>query len=368
MTAAGIVGMGLWVPPEVRRNDAWPASFVERFARSKRRDEQDFTTVGARGGDRPYDELFVRHALPYEDDPFKGTVERRVSSPEEPTVVADTRAAMRALEDARVDPPDVDLILSSAMTPDRLVPTNASGIQSLSGCVDAAAIGVESYCSAALAQLDLAVGLVEAGRARFVLCVQSHHLARVNDLGSPISPLFGDGSSALVVGRVPDGYGLVEMHRSGDASLASAVTWARPQTPGACWWRDAAGPIQPGSDDLDQARRFTANLLAYPIDAVRDLCQAAHFDPLEARALVTMQPIKWFQPAVADGLGIPPERVPSTFERYAHMGAVGFVANLIEARAQGCLMPGAPVLFYSHGAGMTRYAALYRWTPDQTLQ
>src|SRR5262245_21118170 len=105
MRCAGIVGMGLWVPDEVRRNDAWPESFTRAF-REQRAQQQarDFTHIVKSTADRPYDELFVKHALPYEHDPFKGVKERRVMSPDQPTVEGDAIAVQRALEDARVDP------------------------------------------------------------------------------------------------------------------------------------------------------------------------------------------------------------------------------------------------------------------------
>jgi 3-oxoacyl-[acyl-carrier-protein] synthase-3 len=341
---AGIVGMGLWLPDEVRGNDAWPESFREQHELRRARDE-----------------LFVRHALPYDADPFKGAVTRRVAPADVPTVVGDAAAAGAALADASVDPRDVDLVLSSALPQDRLVPSNGPAVQHLTGCVNAAGIAVESYCSAGLAQLDLAAGLVEAGRARFVLCVQSHQIARINDLGSPMSPLFGDASSAFVVGAVPERRGLVSVVRRGDGSLAGAVTYAYAHTPGARWWLDASGPLHPGSDDMDAARRFTHNFLAYAIDTLREVCGSSGLDPKEAAAVVMMQPIAWFQPAVADGLGLPIERVPSTFAAYGHLGAAGLVANLLEAGRRGLLRDGAPVLLYAHGAGMTRYAALLRW-------
>jgi 3-oxoacyl-[acyl-carrier-protein] synthase III len=85
--------------------------------------------------------------------------------------------------------------------------------------------------------------------------------------------------------------------------------------------------------------------------------------PLDAvRAFITMQPMVWYQPALADALGVPPERLPSTYTTYAHIGGCAVVANLIEARARGLLADGVPVVLYAHGAGITRYAALVRWS------
>ena len=362
MNRAGIVGMGLWVPETVRGNDAWPESFSRAFRQQREaRRERDFTAIDAASTDRPYDALFVRHAEPHDNDPFKGATRRRVVSSSVPTVEGDASAAQSALADAGVEARDVDLVLSSAIVQDELCPSNGPAIQDLVGCVRAPGIGVEGYCSSSLAQLDLAAGLVESGRARFVLCVQSHQIGRINDLDMPTSPIFGDGSAAMLVGRVPDDRGLARVVRGGDGSLRAAVTHAFKATPGARWWRDASGPVVPGSEDPAAARRLTRNILAYPVDTIRELCASTEMAPEAIAVLAMIQPVVWYQAAVAEGLGIPSVRVPSTYAEYAHLGGASIVANLLEARRLGMLEDGANVVLYAHGAGTTRYAALLRW-------
>jgi 3-oxoacyl-[acyl-carrier-protein] synthase-3 len=362
MNRAGIVGLGLWIPETIRENDAWPASFVRAFQEHKEaRRARDFTAIEQSTADRPYDELFARHAARYEDDPFKGATRRHVAPPDGPSVEGDAHAARSALADAGIQPRDVDLVLSSALIQDELCPSNGPAIQDLVGCVRAPGIGVEGYCSSALAQLDLAAGIVESGRARFVLCVQSHQISRINDLDLPTSPIFGDASAAFVVGRVAADRGLVRMVRGGDGSLRAAVTLTHKAKPGAKWWLDGMGPVVPGTDDPVAARRFTKNILAYPIDTLRELCAASEIAPDAIAALSMIQPVVWYQAAVADGLGIPLARVPSTYAEYSHLGGASIVANLLEARRGGLLEDGANVALYAHGSGMTRYAALVRW-------
>jgi 3-oxoacyl-[acyl-carrier-protein] synthase III len=358
---AGIIGLGLWVPPTLRENDAWPDSFVSDFrAHRAARAEMDFTHI-EREVDRPYDELFRKHALPHDDDPFKGATRRFVSDPEVPIAHGDASAGMRALEDAGIGPEDVDLVLSSAVVPDELVPSNGPAIQHLLGCKRAAGISVEAYCAGALAQLDLASGLVESGRARFVLCVQSHQLSRINALDLPTSPIFGDASGAFVVGPVPEGRGVSHVVRGGDGTLSRAVVYSFRDSPKASWWKDAHGPIVPGTADTAAARKLARNALALPIDTIQELCKAAVL-PIDAiSALVMIQPLPWYQAAVAEGLGMAIERVPSTYAHHAHIGGAAIVGNLLEARRRGLLTERAAVVLYAHGAGISRFAALLRW-------
>jgi hypothetical protein len=98
--AAGIVGLGLWVPDTIRENDAWPESFTREFHEHRAaQTARDFTHI-EREAARPYNDLFKKHALPFEDDPFKGATRRFIADPDVPTVHGDALAGMRALEDA----------------------------------------------------------------------------------------------------------------------------------------------------------------------------------------------------------------------------------------------------------------------------
>jgi 3-oxoacyl-[acyl-carrier-protein] synthase-3 len=363
MKRAGIVGLGLWVPETVRRNDAWSEEFVRSFHdhREQRR-KTDFTDHERHASDRAYDELYTKYAMPYEDDPFKGTVARRVQDGEIPCSVGDTIAAARALLDAHVRADEIDLVLASALPADKLCPSNAPAIAHGLGCRDVATVGFETYCASAIAQLDFAAGLVETGRARYVLCVQSHQLARINDLRLPFSPLFGDATGAILVGEVPADRGLVHVLRGGDPSLRNGVALSFLEKPGAVWWKGGIpGPIVPGSDDLDAARTVARNLLRYPIETLRELSTATDV-PLDAvSAVATIQPTIWFQPAISEALQMASSRFPSTYVELAHIGGASIPANLLEARRAGMLRDGAHVALYGHGAGFTRYAALLRW-------
>lgn len=363
MKRAGIIGLGLWVPSTIRRNDAWPPSFAQHYLeRNEAAKAVDLMHVeGARTG-RPYEELFRRHAAPHDRDPFKGTVERRVAPATAPSVEGDTSAVRSALEDAGVEPSDVSLILSSAVVPDRVCPPNATAIQHLSGCVNAAALGLEAYCASASAQLEMAAAMVETGRARIVVCVQSHQITRSMALTHPSSPVFGDAASAFVVGEVASDRGLVGVVSKCDGSLAGAVTWNYESNRAGNWRSGAQGEAYLGTEDPAGVRRLVDNALAYPIDSIRRLCVKTETPIDSVAVLSTIQPLVWYPAAVADGLGLDVARVPSTHARYAHIGGCAVVANLIEARDRGLLSDGASVVLYGHGAGLSLNTAMLRWT------
>jgi 3-oxoacyl-[acyl-carrier-protein] synthase III len=363
MRRAGIVGVGFWAPSTVRTNAAWPAEFVSSFHEHREaRRASDFTDIESRASaERPFEELFAKHAKPVEGDPFKGARVRRVADWEEPIARGDARAAQAALDDAGVSPSDVSMIFSSAIVQDKLVPSNGPAIQQFLGCNRAVALGVETYCAALPVQMDLAAALVETGRARYVLCVTSHQVNRINDLTLSFSPMFGDAAGAFLIGEVPADRGIIGYESCTDGALRDAVTYAAADGTASSWWRDGVGRVVPGSDDVASAKIIARNLLAFPIEMVRSLCETASV-PIDALATLSMiQPFPWFQAAVAEGLGMAPDRVPSTFDTYSHVGGAALAANLLEARRRGQLRDGSLVGMYALGAGVTRCAALLRW-------
>ena len=78
---------------------------------------------------------------------------------------------------------------------------------------------------------------------------------------------------------------------------------ARP--PGATWWKDARGPVVPGIDDLAAARTLAKHALDYPIATIRELLRATQLPVDAVAALAMIQPLPWYQAAVAEGLGLP---------------------------------------------------------------
>src|SRR5205807_2175091 len=96
-------------------------------------------------------------------------------------------------------------------------------------------------------------------------------------------------------------------------------------------------------DDPAAVRVVADHALAWPIETIKRLCEEAGV-PVDALAAVaTIQPFAWYAPAIAEGLGLSPERIPTTFGVYAHLGGAGPIANLIEARSRGLLGDGSYV-------------------------
>ncbi len=358
MTPATLQGLGVWYPEPVRHNDAWPAAFHDQLAS---RAARDCSRIEAAPDvpDAPdvIAAIMARHVARHAGDPFRGAIRRHVADEHLAPSEAEARAAELALADAGVDARDVDLVVSHSLVPDRLGPANAPLVAARVGCTRAAAFGVEAVCASAVSQLLLGAAMIEAGRARYVLAVQSHLVFRALDLLEPASVFLGDGAAAFVIGPARAGHGLLAHVARADGSLHGALTWTTGRDEP--WYR--GGRMSPGSVDRDAMRRLSARLLHMGVETVHALLDRARASVDDLAALATIQPTAWYAAALAEALGVSPARAPSTFERVAHVGAAGVVANLVEARSRGLLTDGALVALYAHGAGANRTAALLRW-------
>jgi len=361
---ASVVGLGEWLPESVRSNDAWPRQFAS--AAREGRDSSDggdvLTDVTAGVSGDACDRIVARYVASEAGDPFVGSRRRRIADETCTAVEAETRAARAAIDDARIDPKDIGLVLSFASVPDRITPAGGTRIAYEVGATNALAMGVDAACASAIAQIELAAAMIESGRVRYALLTQSHLMTRAFPMIHPASPNVGDAATAIVVGAT-EKRGIVATRCVSQGEYYDAVVWRRRAREGAARWFEAGGSTYLWSYDPEGARALIQNTVRIGADTVRELMHSARIDVSRIGAFAAVQPRKWIPMAIAETLGLrnPSEIAPNTFEEHAHLGGCGVVVNLIEARRRGLLAPGTLVALYGQGAGFTRAAALLEW-------
>src|SRR5436853_7790174 len=91
-----------------------------------------------------------------------GIKERRIAGKDETTSDMATKAALKALEQAKVKPEDVDLILVATATPDMLFPATACFVQKKIGAKKAACLDVSAACAGLLFGIRLALTFLKS--------------------------------------------------------------------------------------------------------------------------------------------------------------------------------------------------------------
>lgn len=356
MNGARIQGLGTYLPETIRPNSDWPADFAGRATSAY---GSELAEIGLDQGD-PCDRIVARHLAAEEGDAFRGAKVRRVADATMSSAQAEAIAGRAALEDASVDPRDVDLVLGWSMVPDRVTPPSAPQVAHLVGATKAAGVGLDVACATGLAQLLFAASMIEAGRARFVLLTQSHLIARANPMAHPASPIVGDAATAMLIGP-SEAQQIVRVHMASHGEFHEAVTWVRGREPNEAPWWEAGPGYSPGTRQREQAKMLSKKLVHFARDTVNELLALSELGAADVDVLASTQPRRWFPSAVAESLGIAEERAPSTWDELAHIGGCGVIMNLVESRRRGLLRPGSRVVLYGMGAGITRAAALLRW-------
>jgi len=352
---AGILGLGHWLPERVRTNDAWPAEFA---AAHGKRAQAELTEIRTNPSGDEIDRLVARYASAEAWDPFVGTVERRVAEPHETVEAIEITAARTALDDAGIEGRNVDLVISHAAVPDRTMPATAPAVAYALGATGALGLGMEAACASSVIGIDLAAAMIESGRVRFAVLIQSHLVTRAVPMVHPASPNLGDAATAIVMGRVERG-GVLATRAVSHGEFYDAVVFARRRGEPPLY--EAGGPMSLGSNAPEKAVQLVRDTVRIGATTLREVLDRAHLGPRDVDVMTSIQPREWVPRAIAEAAGMDPGIAVDTFKQYAHLGACGPIVNLIAARRAGLLKAGARVALYGQGAGFTRAAAIVEW-------
>ncbi|GIV01029.1 MAG: 3-oxoacyl-[acyl-carrier-protein] synthase 3 [Actinomycetota bacterium] len=288
-----------------------------------------------------------------------GIVERRFAAEDEATSDLAVVAARRALEDAGISPEQLDLIVCATLTPDTPIPASAVWVQRKLG-VTCPAFDVNAACAGFSYAIATGTAFVESGAADTVLVIGAEVLSRVLDFTDRSTcVLFGDGAGAVVLRRseAPGVLGslLGADGRAAEILIIPAGGSARPASPETVAARDHSIRMPAGREVF---KRAVVEMAA----ACRALLEKAGHTPDDVDVLIPHQANARIMVAVAERLGIGPERAVVDVAEVGNTSAASIPIALDRAYRAGRLRPGQLVLLTSFGAGLAWGATLIRWT------
>lgn len=313
-----------------------------------------------------------------------GVKERRFVDPGVGSSDIAVEAALRALDDARLEAGSVDALVTATMTPDYLAPGIAGLVQAGAGLRNVTAYDIRQQCSGFLYGLDLADSLIASDRADTVVVVGAEVHAgflpwsvatwravleggtindddhRRNTRYRAWSVLFGDGAGAMVVTRgdqPTEGMLATSLHTDGESFeliwVPGVGSKSRPYVSDADLDNDRHLPRMDGGALYRKAVR----LMPEAADAV---LSKTGLTLDEVDVVVAHQANDRILEGVRKRLGVGPEKVPSNIGSYGNTTAATIPILYHELREAGRVGPGSLVCFAAFGAGTHYGAALYR--------
>jgi 3-oxoacyl-[acyl-carrier-protein] synthase III len=288
-----------------------------------------------------------------------GIVERRIAPKEMGAADMGVGAALVAMERAGVAPGEIDLILVSTATPDRLLPSTACDIQAVLGAKNAAAYDISAACTGFIYALEIAEGHIAAGRCEIVLVISAEKMTGIVDwTDRSTCVLFGDGAGAVIVKKAENGRGMLSSFIRSDGTLAELL------------WRPGGGVKMPFDVAVLDEKSHLVKMAGSEVfkAAVRSMAEAA--DKALMRAGLTSDDIDLLVPhqaniriieATAKYAKIPMDKVFVNVDRYGNMSSATVPIALDEAVEQGRIKAGDNVLMVAFGAGFTWGASVLRW-------
>ncbi len=285
-----------------------------------------------------------------------GVRERRIAV-EETVISLGTDAARAAIEDAGIQPDEIDLVICSTITPDCPVPGCAPNIRRNLGIDNAVALDLNANCTGCIYSLAVARGLMETLGFKTALVVGSDVLSRITnweDRGTCI--LFGDAAGAFILRR-SEAEGVLAVHIAGKSDVDDVLTcdWPAMETP-------FSGPKKPNNEKIymDGHKVFSFAVNAFIETLERSLGEAG-IPKEELKAIVPHQANFRIIKSTARRLDIPLEKFYMNVDRLGNTSSASVPVALDELARSGRLQSGDLVMLAGFGGGLTYGSALLRW-------
>jgi len=274
------------------------------------------------------------------------------------------RASLDALQDAGMEPGDLDAIVLATLSPDHFLPGTGVFLQRELGITDIPAIDLRAQCSGFVYGLSVADAFIRAGQYRNILLVGVEIQSTGLDLstrGRDIAVLFGDGAGAAVLSATEEeGRGVLSTHLHADGRHAE-VLWAEFSSskhhPRITAEAMAEGRHYPTMD----GREVFRNAVSRMPEVVEEALAANGLTTADIDLLVPHQANLRISEMVRRRLDLPEEKVVNNIQRYGNTTAATIPIALAEAVDDGRVHPGDLVCLVAFGSGFTWGAVLLRW-------
>ena len=301
----------------------------------------------------------LSHMMDTSDEWIRGRTgigQRHIANQEETVAYMAASAAGEALRAAGMRPEEIDLILVSTMSSEKIMPCAACEVQKLIGAANATCFDLNSACTGFLLALNTAqayLGQQIYKRALVIGAEVLSHLTNWQDRSTCV--LFGDGAGAVVLEAEDDAVYIQATHSIGKSG--EALT---------CTSRNQPGFIENGADlaptymQMDGKEVFKFAVSKVP-EVIQEVLEKAGKTKEEIRFYILHQANQRIVSSVSKHMKEPLEKYPMNIETLGNTSSASIPLLLDEWNKNGKLKAGDWIILSGFGGGLTYGASLIQW-------
>lgn len=288
-----------------------------------------------------------------------GIKERRIAAPEEFTSHMAAKAAREAMEQAKVQASEIDMIVLATISPDTFFPATACHVQRLLGAKHAACFDISAACSGFLYSLEIARQFICTSTYDTVLVVGADRLSSLVDWSDRNTcVLFGDGAGAAVLKYRRGSRGIITTFMGSNGDYGDILCMPG----GGC-----ALPVTPenfarhfNTIRMNGKETFKLAITSMQSAALYALQQAG-LAISDIKCVVPHQANIRIIEVLADRLKVPMEKVYVNLDRFGNTSAAAVAIALDEANRNGRFKAGDYILMVTFGGGLTWASSIIQW-------
>lgn len=284
-----------------------------------------------------------------------GIRERRISKGEG-TVELSYQAAKRALENAKVNPKEVDLIICATCSPDKFLPSTACEVQALLGAENAMCFDLSAACSGFIFALKTANAYISSGMANTAIVIGAETLSKILDWEDRATcVLFGDGAGAAIV-RNEETPSVLAYITGSDGTKGPVLQ---------CEARNVNNLFVKGKDKVEYVTMDGKEVYKFAVTCVpkiiSELLNQSNMKTEDIKYFILHQANKRIIESVAKRLHISMDKFPLNIDKYANTSAATIPILLDELNQKGMLKKNDKIIIAGFGGGLTWGGALIEW-------
>jgi len=258
------------------------------------------------------------------------------------------RKAVQALVDNHhTDLSEVDFIMVATSTPDQILPSMASRVQTAFGIPNAGCMDVSAACGGFVYAIILAKGLIAAGTHRKILVIGAETLTKATDFSDRNTCiLFGDGAGAVLV-EASDENHIFQAITDTDGSYGKDLYLSYRNAP------INGETIVYNGNIYQNGRAVFKWAVSSLITKIKELADKNNMKLEDIDYLIPHSANIRILEAVCKNLNIPIEKCVESIRQYGNTSAASIPLAWYEGLASGKIKQGDNLLLIGFGGGLT---------------